>query len=71
MPRIGETSHNFLKVLIGKVCRIELPIHDVDSDSYYTGELIAFDEFTLIINCHFIKKPRLIYKSAIESICEA
>ncbi len=69
----GQTSNNFLEALIGKKIKINYP--DVGNREFGTnvhvGDLIAFDEFTLIVVLLETENHHLIFKHAIESICEA
>ena len=76
MPKLGEVSTNFLNSLVGKDVVID-PL----SGSLIKGHLITFDEFTIIISktsksdaLPSIRpsiKQRMMFKHAIESICEA
>jgi len=70
MARAGQASNNFYESLIGKSIFIymigEVRITNVE---FLDGILIGFDEYTLIINRD--GENYLIYKHAIESICEA
>lgn len=83
MPKLGETSSNFLKSLIGKTVKF-----NTLTKCTISGSLIAFDEFTIILKHPAVdgvtamgsnsstyekrdESTRLYYKHAIESICEA
>lgn len=65
MPRRGETSHDFLTNLVGKDVSVkQMGIPPI------VCSLISFDEFTVICRVGNTAAT-LIFKHAIESICEA
>jgi len=70
MARAGQASSNFYESLIGKSIIIYI-MSGVRATNgiFLDGILIGFDEYTLILNRDGEKY--LIYKHAIESICEA
>ena len=65
MPKLGQTSTNFLESLIGQTVKIRL-LRDDDETTPISDPLVGFDEFTVIVKHK--NKHTLIYKHSIESI---